>query len=196
MKCSIFLTLCLWASTAVLLFSQAPVTASCRYKHLTFYAEKGENLTHSGIRYTIYLVKDSLRQRIDTVGKFGHNLDKELCVCTDTSVVFYEISSLGNQSIKHYYFYDHKWNLTFPSLPIGDLTFVGVLHTGKEYKTYKHRLITPEKAVSDMNIQKGVGKTGTAVAEGLSLIGNYEVEFTLSPDKKRYVVSKETLKKN
>ena len=196
MKCIIFLTICLGVSTPHMLFSQRSAPTSCKYKHLTFYAEKVENLRHTGTRYTIYLVKDSLRQRIDTVGKYGHDLDKELCVCTDTSVVFYKISSLENQSINYYYFYDHKWNLTSPSLPIGDLTYVGLLHTGQEYKSYNHRLITPEKAVSDMKIQKGVGKPGTAVADGLSLIGNYEVEYMLSPDKKRYVVSKEILKKN
>lgn len=194
MKYTILLTICLGFSTSTMLFSQVPVPASCKYKHLTYYAEKGENLTHA-TEYTIYLVKDSLQQRIDTVGKYGYFLDNELCVCTDTSVVFYKISPLENQSIRYFYFNDHKWNRTHPYLPENDLRYVGVIITGKEYKSYNHRLITPEKAVSDMKIKKGVEIDMSTRSERLILVGNYEVEFVLSPDKERYVVSKETLKK-
>ena len=152
-------------------------------------------MTHEGTGYTIYLVKDSLRQSIDTVGKYGHVFDNELCVCTDTSVAFYENRAIGILPIKYYYFNDHKWNLTHLFLPGGDLDYVGLIIIGKKYMSYNHRLITPEKAVSDRKIKIGVGKAGTGVAESLSLMESYEVEFMLSPDKKSYVVSKETLKK-
>jgi hypothetical protein len=178
------------------LFSQAPVSASCKYKHLTYYAEKGEGLPQIGMAYTRCLVKDSLRQRIDTVAEYGNFFNNQLCLCTDTSVVFYDTNDLGHPKIRHYYFNGHKWNITFPSLPEGDLTFIGMITPGEKYKSYKHRLITPEKAVSEMTIQIGANNDeNNALAEVLNLIGSYEVEFLLSPDKKNFVVSKETLKK-
>lgn len=195
MKIKTVLTFCLWASMTTTLFSQAP-GGSCKYKHLTYYAEKSEGSPHIGMAYISCLVKDSLRQRIDTVGKYGNFFNTGLCLCTDTSVVFYDTNELGHPKIRHYYFDGHKWNITFPYLPEGDLTFIGMITPGEKYKSYKHRLITPEKAVSEMTIQIGVNNDeNNAQGEVLKLIGSYEVEFLLSPDKKNFVVSRETLKK-
>lgn len=190
MKCTILLTLSLWASTAALLFSQAPGSASCKYKHLTFYAEKGESLTPGGMAHTVYLVKDSLRQSVDTLGKIGPFFDRELCACTDTSVAFYQSAVMTPPAVNLFYLHDQKWNFNRNFLlPESELAYVGILTKGKQYKKYKHRLITPEKVVSDLKIYEG------KESGGLNLIGSYAVEFTLSPDKKNYVLSKETLNK-
>ena len=189
-KCTIFLTFCLWASVATLLFSQAPANASCEYKHLTFYSERNEGLANGSITHTIYLVKDALRQTIDTLGKYGGIFEKEQCICTDTSVVFYVDFDKTIRSINYFYFNGQKWNANWRHhLPSNDLENVGVLIPGRKYKRYTHRMLTPEKVVSNMEILE--------VSENskLNLVERYELEFTVSADKKQYVKSKETLLK-